>query len=47
MAMGALSYIYAETRTTSLSIQSFHTFPDDHAIVKVHSVISLPESKIA
>ncbi len=47
MAMGALSYIYAETRAHSLSIQAFHTFPDDHAIVKVHSIISLPEAKAA
>ena len=43
MAMGALSYIYAETRTSSLSIQSFHTFPDDCAIVKTHSIIQIPE----
>ena len=42
MALGALSYIYAETRTRSLLIQAFHTFPDDCAIVKCQSVFELP-----
>jgi hypothetical protein len=42
LAMGALSYIYAETRNRSLSLQSFHTFPDDCAIVKIQSLIELP-----
>ena len=42
MALGAVSYIYAETRTRSLLIQAFHTFPDDCAIVKCQSVFELP-----
>jgi len=42
MALGALSYIYAETRTRSMLIQAFHTFPDDCAIVKCQSVFELP-----
>lgn len=41
MALGAISYIYAETRTRSLTVQAFHTFPDDSAIVKTQSVFSL------
>lgn len=42
IALGAVSYIYAETRSRSLLIQAFHTFPDDSAIVKSQSVFSLP-----
>jgi hypothetical protein len=42
IALGAVSYIYAETRTRSLLIQAFHTFPDDCAIVKCQSVFELP-----
>lgn len=38
MALGALSLITLETRATSLLVQSFHTFPDDHAIVKSQSL---------
>lgn len=45
MAMGAMSYVYPETRDRSLLIQSFHTFPDDHAIVKVQSLFELPKKK--
>jgi hypothetical protein len=42
MALGAVSYIYPETRSRSLMIQAFHTFPDDCAIVKCQSVFELP-----
>jgi uncharacterized protein DUF2617 len=42
MALGAVSYIYAEARNRSLIIQAFHTFPDDCAIVKCQSVFELP-----
>lgn len=42
MQMGALSYINVETRKRSLLIQSFHTFPDDYAIVKSQSLFELP-----
>ena len=42
MALGALSYLNVETRNRCLLVQSFHTFPDDYAIVKSQSVIHLP-----
>lgn len=42
MAMGALSYINVETRSRSMLIQAFHTFPDDFAIVKSQSLFKLP-----
>jgi hypothetical protein len=42
MALGALSYMSVETRQRSLLVQAFHTFPDDHAIVKTQSVFELP-----
>ena len=34
--------LYAETRSRSLIVQSFHTFPDDCAIVKCQSHFELP-----
>jgi hypothetical protein len=43
MALGALSYINVETRSRSLLIQAFHTFPDDCAIVKSQSLIEIPQ----
>jgi hypothetical protein len=43
LALGAVSYIYVETRDRSLSVQAFHTFPDDLAIVKSQSLFELPE----
>ncbi len=42
MALGALSYINIETRQRKLIVQAFHTFPDDYAVVKSQSLISLP-----
>ena len=42
MALGAISYINVETRSRSLMIQAFHTFPDDYAIVKSQSLIEIP-----
>ncbi len=42
MALGAISYINVETRNRSLLVQAFHTFPDDYAIVKSQSLLSLP-----
>ena len=41
LATGALSWIDVETRGKSLSLQAFHTFPDDHAIVKSQSLFEL------
>ncbi|HHK41200.1 MAG TPA: DUF2617 family protein [Planctomycetaceae bacterium] len=43
VAMGAVSYIYTETRARRLCVQAIHTFPDDCAIVKSESVFRLPE----
>jgi len=40
--LGAMSYIYLESRDRSLRIQAFHTFPDDYAIVKSQSAFVLP-----
>jgi len=42
MALGALSYINVESRSRSLLVQAFHTFPDDFAIVKSQSLFQLP-----
>jgi len=43
MAMGAVSYIYTETRARRLFVQAIHTFPDDCAIVKSESVFRLSD----
>jgi hypothetical protein len=42
MELGALSYIHVETRSRSLFVQAFHTFPDDYAIVKSQSLFEAP-----
>ncbi|MFP6695284.1 MAG: DUF2617 family protein [Pirellulales bacterium] len=42
MALGAISYINIETRIHTLRIQAFHTFPDDHAIMKSQSIFEIP-----
>jgi hypothetical protein len=42
MALGALSYVNVETRARSFLVQTFHTFPDDYAIVKSQSLFQLP-----
>lgn len=42
LALGALSYINVETRDRLLSIQAFHTFPDDYAIIKTQSLFRIP-----
>lgn len=42
MALGALSFIGVESRNRSLLVQSFHTFPDDYAIVKSQSLFEIP-----
>lgn len=41
LSLGALSYINVETRDRSMMVQSFHTFPDDFAVVKVESLIEV------
>jgi hypothetical protein len=42
LCSGAISLIHAEARNHSLVLQAVHTFPDDCAIVKTRSVITLP-----
>jgi hypothetical protein len=42
MALGAISWLDVETRPRSLLVQSYHTFPDDLAIVKSQSVFEVP-----
>ena len=42
LATGALSWIDIETRARGLSVQAFHTFPDDLAIVKSQSLFEVP-----
>jgi hypothetical protein len=42
LALGALSFIGVESRQRSLLVQAFHTFPDDHAIVKTQSLFEVP-----
>jgi hypothetical protein len=42
MALGALSYIHVESRNQTLITQALHTFPDDSAIVKIESQITIP-----
>lgn len=37
MALGAMSYIHVETRNRLLVVRTFHTFPDDYAIVRTES----------
>jgi len=42
MALGAISYINIESRARTLTVQAFHTFPDDCAIVKSQSRFEVP-----
>jgi hypothetical protein len=41
LSLGAISWIDVETRPRSLSVQAFHTFPDDLAIVKSQSLFEV------
>ena len=42
MKLGGMSYINVETRSRTMSVQAFHTFPDDGAIVKSQSQFTCP-----
>jgi hypothetical protein len=42
VALGAMSYVNVETRSRSMLIQAFHTFPEDAAIVKSQSLFQIP-----
>ncbi len=39
--MGAISYIYVDTRVHSLRVQAMHTFPDDYAILRTQSLFRI------
>ena len=41
MALGAVSYLNVQTRARSILVQAIHTFPDDHAIVKIESLFTV------
>ena len=45
MALGGLSLIKLETRPRKMLVQTFHTFPDDFAVVKSQSIFELPGRK--
>jgi hypothetical protein len=45
LAIGGLSYINVETRPSKMLVQTFHTFPDDFAVVKSQSIFELPGRK--
>ena len=42
MALGGLSLIKLETRPRKMLVQTFHTFPDDFAVVKSQSMFEMP-----
>ena len=42
VAMGAISYINIESRNRTLTVQAFHTFPDDSVLVKSQSTFQIP-----
>lgn len=42
LAAGGLSHVHAETRSRSLLVQAYHTFPDDFAVVKSQSLYQVP-----
>lgn len=44
LAFGAISYVHVDTRAASMLVQAIHTFPDDHAILKIESLYSLPSA---
>lgn len=44
--LGAISYIYIDTRMHSLRIQAIHTFPDDYAILKTQSLFQIDPAHI-
>jgi hypothetical protein len=37
IAYGAVSYLHVEERENQMLVQAFHTFPDDHTILKAVS----------
>jgi len=47
IALGAVSYVNVTSRSRSLLVQAFHTFPDDCAIVKSQSLFQIPPETVA
>lgn len=47
LALGAISWLNIESRTKSLFVQAFHTFPDDLAIVKSQSLFEVPSAPLS
>ncbi len=41
VALGAISYIHVEQRAKQLTVQAFHTFPDEYAILKSVSTFTV------
>jgi hypothetical protein len=41
LAPAPISRVYVEARARGLSIQAFHTFPDERAIVRTQSLFEL------
>lgn len=44
--LGAISYIYIDTRIHSLRIQAIHTFPDDYAVLKTQSLFQIDPKQL-
>jgi hypothetical protein len=42
LGLGAISFVNVESRDRSFRVQAFHTFPDDYAILRSQSLITLP-----
>ena len=41
VSLGAVSYMNVESRNSSLLVQTFHTFPEEYAIIKLQSQFQL------
>ena len=41
MALGAISYMHVEQRAKQITVQAFHTFPDEYSILKSFSTFSV------
>jgi hypothetical protein len=44
-SLGAVSYMNVESRNRSLLVQTFHTFPEEHAIIKLQSQFQLLDAQ--
>ncbi len=41
VTLGAVSYMHVDQRATQLTVQAFHTFPDEYAILKSFSTFTI------